>query len=554
MLPEHFPPTDNENGVDEDYEVGGVPVKLGGKIRLGYTCASPFGLGRTDQNRTPRFCYRVNEGEWIRLPLIEAVSTEKTGPFDPRTGAFANSGYMDQVAYHAIPSPDPNRMGRLEGGGRFDFLTKAIRGLKVGDRLEFYLDVYDQNPEPNREPGHSETRIKAVVTPPELEAWVQQTLQEESRIRQLEGRQRGIFSVVEGSGDEPSEPTPSVVVPVTPPKPLGPQPTTTFVRTWQLLGPFQKVAQSGHDTVFLPEQEAVNLNASYDGQAGKVSWKLHDSNSNYIDLRGYFHNSDVWAVAYGACWVHTPRARKVRLAVGSDDGIKIWLNRRLILRRKVTRSATPGDDRELIDLPAGWSEFLVKVDNDAGNLWGFYFELRDPETDRQVSDLQFRTTKPAGGTPAVAETPALRSWQLLGPFPNPEERGRDIAYPPETDNAQRTTFTGKDSETVRFPRNGPRVVVDKATYGVPGDPKRTARCPQTGAAAGGYGSLRVRRRTPVAGRRSGPRHGEDGGHRIPPGGGGQPVARIRRVEGENPLEAARKRHGHHRPGEILQAQ
>src|SRR5208283_1380719 len=107
-----------------------------------------------DQKRAPRFRYRVNEGSWRPLPLREVPFSEKTGAFDPRTGAFAKSGPMDQVAFHAIPSPDLDRfMGRLEGGGRFDFQTKAIPGLKTGDRLEFFLEVYDQNPAPGREPG-----------------------------------------------------------------------------------------------------------------------------------------------------------------------------------------------------------------------------------------------------------------------------------------------------------------------------------------------------------------------------------------------------------------
>ena len=42
--------------------------------------------------------------------------------------------------------------------------------------------------------GRSESRVKTVVTLPDLEQWVRQTLQEESRIRQLASKQHGVFS------------------------------------------------------------------------------------------------------------------------------------------------------------------------------------------------------------------------------------------------------------------------------------------------------------------------------------------------------------------------
>ena len=44
------------------------------------------------------------------------------------------------------------------------------------------------------EPGRSETRLKAFVTQPEFVDWVLQTLRHESRIRQLETRQRNVFA------------------------------------------------------------------------------------------------------------------------------------------------------------------------------------------------------------------------------------------------------------------------------------------------------------------------------------------------------------------------
>jgi hypothetical protein len=185
LLREQFPAA--AGSLSEDAEVEGMPVPLGGPIRIAYVCAAPQGLGRAQLR------YRVNEGRWQTHVLSEIPASEKTGPFDPRQGVFANSGLRDQVEFHAVPSGNPRLTpGRTEGGGRFDFQTRAIPDLKVGDRIEYFVEVFDRNPDAEQ-PGRSETRQKSIVTTQELLAWIDQTLHQEERIRKLEDRQRGVF-------------------------------------------------------------------------------------------------------------------------------------------------------------------------------------------------------------------------------------------------------------------------------------------------------------------------------------------------------------------------
>jgi hypothetical protein len=90
----------------------------------------------------------------------------------------------------------------LTGGGRFDFqtaeLTKLtedgrVAKLEVGDRVEFYVEVYDRNPTPNRPPGRSESRVKELLTPLEVLQRLDQTRQAEAKIRDLEKKQRDVF-------------------------------------------------------------------------------------------------------------------------------------------------------------------------------------------------------------------------------------------------------------------------------------------------------------------------------------------------------------------------
>jgi hypothetical protein len=131
------------------------------------------------------------------------------------TGCFQSSRLGDQLAFYAVPSPDPqHRPGRTLGGGRFDFHTRYLSGLKVGDRIEFYVEVSGSNPDPAREAGRSQTRTKTIVTPSDFVAWVSETLAHAERLRGLEMKQRVVFGPRDTAADEPDgEPKPGVSPP-----------------------------------------------------------------------------------------------------------------------------------------------------------------------------------------------------------------------------------------------------------------------------------------------------------------------------------------------------
>lgn len=187
-----------EAGPIDDYEVTGMPLVLGGRVQIGYTARSPLGLDRAF------IMYRVNDSEtWTPLPLASTVADPmKVGKFLPELGVFENSGEYGQVEFYPFPAADVNEEPPgLEAGGRYNFETGALKKIEkgkesklvVGDRVEFHVAVYDRNPEPNRQPGRSESRIKAVVTLAQLEDWNRQRDQSRERLKQLEERQKGVF-------------------------------------------------------------------------------------------------------------------------------------------------------------------------------------------------------------------------------------------------------------------------------------------------------------------------------------------------------------------------
>lgn len=161
-----------------------------------------------------------------------------------------------------------------------------------------------------------------------------------------------------------------------------------LVKDWYFLGPFDNSDREGLKRRFPPE-EKINLKAAYTGKDGvSIKWKRpfsYDA-SGYVDLNMLFEPND-YAVAYGLTYAHSPRERKAQFRLGSEDGIKIWLNDMEVFRRDVSGSAEVDDDLIAVDLKKGWNKILVKVSDTWGS-WGFYFRVTDLKGN-PVEDLIF---------------------------------------------------------------------------------------------------------------------------------------------------------------------
>ncbi len=213
LLRERFQPPSafKLNGPDEDFEVDGMPVALDpdgkpGRIRVAYSASGPFGLGRAQlryrvlkkaegsQDELPQ-----GDEHWYTLPLPEKPAADRE-PFDLTRGVFKDSDDREEVPFHAFAARDA-LLPRTLGGGRFEFQTAGLLDrsgrrieLRPGDQIEYFVEVFNRNPDGLQAvAGRSETRVKTVVTGEEFVRWTVDTLQEESRLRQLEARQRGVF-------------------------------------------------------------------------------------------------------------------------------------------------------------------------------------------------------------------------------------------------------------------------------------------------------------------------------------------------------------------------
>ena len=171
-------------------------------------------------------------------------------------------------------------------------------------------------------------------------------------------------------------------------------------RPWYLLGPFPNPENEeapehspgkGFDTVYPPEKE-LNFTKTYQGAEGKpIKWVLVADASSGIDFNPLFQPNE-WVVVYGATNVYSPQARDVNFQVGSDDGIKVWLNGELIHTFARARAFRSGEDVFPAKLKAGWNSILIKVEEEIGG-WLFDLVITNPEG-QPLSDLKWSQKVP----------------------------------------------------------------------------------------------------------------------------------------------------------------
>ncbi|HEV3024965.1 MAG TPA: HEAT repeat domain-containing protein, partial [Pirellulales bacterium] len=138
-------------------------------------------------------------------------------------------------------------------------------------------------------------------------------------------------------GDARSEPAVAKVVEESEERRLAVAPLKGIGRVW-LAGPFADVGR-GFATIHPPEVGPVDVSAVYSQGDTKLAWKEVD-NAAHLDLaRAFAAPSDASFYAYFR--METARRERVRLMVGSDDGVKVWLNGRDVWANPTERAALP---------------------------------------------------------------------------------------------------------------------------------------------------------------------------------------------------------------------
>ena len=143
------------------------------------------------------------------------------------------------------------------------------------------------------------------------------------------------------------------------------------------------------------------------------------------------------AAAYMKNAVWSSDAREVTLHIGSDDGLKVWLNGSVVHENNTARPCMPGQDKVRTALVKGWNEILLKITQGGGD-WSGHLRITDSRNQalpewkaRHVPDTQNRKTEASG----LGSDGTVLAWQVAGPYTRKGLQGRQllgVAFAPES--------------------------------------------------------------------------------------------------------------------------
>jgi len=132
---------------------------------------------------------------------------------------------------------------------------------------------------------------------------------------------------------------------------------------WWVVGPFDNPDRKGLSVIYSPEK-GIDLKAEYDGKKGKVQWKEVKGNSlnGVVDL-AQFYTENQESVFYAYTTFNCEKDEKMNLFLGSDDGIKVWLNGVVVHINDVYRIYETDSDCVKLNCKKGKNELLLKITN-----------------------------------------------------------------------------------------------------------------------------------------------------------------------------------------------
>jgi HEAT repeat protein len=148
-----------------------------------------------------------------------------------------------------------------------------------------------------------------------------------------------------------------------------------YITAWEVSPPYTKddaMAQWLFSLPFPPEVPE---------EAKMVNWRIMPAGTNpekpwLLDLLAFHGGEQRIAYLRTRVWSNQPQA--LVLELGSDDGVKVWLNGRVVHGNNVLRAIEPAQDKVPVNLERGWNQLLLKItQNNAG--WGACARFSKPD-------------------------------------------------------------------------------------------------------------------------------------------------------------------------------
>jgi hypothetical protein len=128
-----------------------------------------------------------------------------------------------------------------------------------------------------------------------------------------------------------------------------------FIIGWRVSGPYTA-----------PEEDAAALfDTEFPPEKGGGEWRpLAAPASGVVELGKPMPGEN--RTAYLQTVIESETSQEVLLELGSDDGVKAWLNGRVVHANNTTRGCAPGQDKVKVSLKQGANPLLLKITQGGG--------------------------------------------------------------------------------------------------------------------------------------------------------------------------------------------
>lgn len=158
-------------------------------------------------------------------------------------------------------------------------------------------------------------------------------------------------------------------------------PDNVFMKNWLVLGPviikgaendpnsYKQIESFEKDelnsVLVYPQKEppAIKIDNSI------YTWQAAQNENGIIDFNRQF-GQHFNSIAYALAEIKMNAPANILMGIGSNDGIKIFLNGSLVYKNWIKNGTTPDDDVVVLNLKKGSNQILVKIQN-TENEWSF---------------------------------------------------------------------------------------------------------------------------------------------------------------------------------------
>ncbi|MDP6543935.1 MAG: DUF1080 domain-containing protein [Phycisphaerae bacterium] len=134
------------------------------------------------------------------------------------------------------------------------------------------------------------------------------------------------------------------------------------ITAWRITGPYSKKGKTYRELLGIPF--APETPGATDVVWRRIPTGTDPKRPHILDLTRTVGGNQ--KVAYALTWIHVDKAFAARLDLGSDDGVKAWLNGKLVHTNNVARAAIPYTDKVPVTLRAGWNPLMLKITQNNG--------------------------------------------------------------------------------------------------------------------------------------------------------------------------------------------